>query len=69
MLDQVTGAPVSATIDQPYYLPAHLEYHESEKKWKEGRVPNKDIILKDCFNICQKLGNIQWLQNACMSVL
>ena len=42
-------------VDEPYYIPAHLEYHDNERKWKAGGVPNKDIILKDCFNICRKL--------------
>ena len=37
------------------YIPAHLEYHDNEKKWREGGIPNKDIILKHCFNICRKL--------------
>ena len=50
-----SGTPVSVNVDQPYYLPAHLEYHDNEKKWRAGGVPNKDIILKDCFNICRKL--------------
>lgn len=50
-----TGSPASAIVDEPYYIPAHLEYHDSERKWRAGGVPNKDIILKDCFNICRKL--------------
>jgi hypothetical protein len=31
--------------------PAHLEYHESEAKWKACEPPRREIILKDCFNI------------------
>ena len=50
-----TGSPASAMVDEPYYIPAHLEYHDNERKWKAGGVPNKDIILKNCFNICRKL--------------
>ena len=41
--------------DSSDYIPAHLEYHDNEKKWRKGGIPNKDIILKDCFNICRKL--------------
>lgn len=40
--------------DEPH-VPAHLEYHDSEKKWREGRVPNKDVVLRECFNIFRKL--------------
>ena len=55
VIDTVSGSPASTTIDPPYYIPAHLEYHDNEKKWRAGGNPNKDIILKDCFNICRKL--------------
>ena len=41
--------------DSSDYIPAHLEYHDNEKKWREGGIPNKDIILKHCLNICRKL--------------
>ena len=44
------GVPPSGTP----HLPAHLEYHDSEKKWREGKPPNRDIILRDCFNIYKK---------------
>ena len=40
--------------DSSDYIPAHLEYHDNEKRWREGGIPNKDIILKHCFNICRK---------------
>ena len=46
----------SRSSDSYDYIPAHLEYHDNEKKWRQGGIPNKDIILKDCFNICRKLG-------------
>ena len=36
------------------HIPAHLEYHDSEKKWREGKAPNRDIVLQDCFNIYRK---------------
>merc|ERR1712108_116372 len=25
------------------HVPAHLEYHDSEKKWREGKTANRDI--------------------------
>ena len=34
--------------------PAHLEYHDNERKWKSGFPASRDIILQDCFNICKK---------------
>ena len=45
----------SISSDSSDYIPAHLEYHDNEKKWREGGIPNKDIILKQCLNICRKL--------------
>ena len=45
------GAPLPSGTP---HLPAHLEYHDSEKKWREGKPPNRDIILRDCFNIYKK---------------
>ena len=35
-------------------FPARLEYHDNEKNWREGYPPNRDIVLKDCLNICKK---------------
>ena len=33
--------------------PAHLEYHENEKAWRDHKSPRNEYILKDCLTICQ----------------
>ena len=48
--------PAYRASDSSDYIPAHLEYHDNEKKWRQGGTPIKDIILRDCINICRKLG-------------
>jgi insulin receptor substrate 1 len=40
--------PASATV------PAHLEYHDSERKWELGAAPARVVVLKDCLNICRQ---------------
>ncbi|XP_062580764.1 insulin receptor substrate 2-A-like [Saccostrea cucullata] len=34
--------------------PARLEYHDSEKKFKAGQLPKRQIYLHHCFNINKK---------------
>ena len=34
--------------------PSHLEYHDNERKWREGQPPKRDIVLPECLNICKK---------------
>lgn len=34
---------------------AHLEYYESEKKYKIGASPRRVISLKSCFNVTRRL--------------
>eukprot|EP00095_Tigriopus_kingsejongensis_P004631 maker-scaffold291_size219542-snap-gene-1.19 protein:Tk04631 transcript:maker-scaffold291_size219542-snap-gene-1.19-mRNA-1 annotation:"insulin receptor substrate 1" len=39
--------------------PAHLEYHENEKNWREHKPPRNEYILEECLNICQREGRDQ----------
>ncbi|XP_013775666.2 insulin receptor substrate 1-like isoform X1 [Limulus polyphemus] len=34
--------------------PAKLEYYDTEKKWRAGALPKRNIVLKTCFNINRK---------------
>ncbi|TRY77140.1 hypothetical protein TCAL_04037 [Tigriopus californicus] len=34
--------------------PAHLEYHENEKNWRDHKPPRNEYILDECLNICQR---------------
>eukprot|EP00096_Caligus_rogercresseyi_P008574 TRINITY_DN2762_c0_g1_i2.p1 TRINITY_DN2762_c0_g1~~TRINITY_DN2762_c0_g1_i2.p1 ORF type:complete len:783 (+),score=271.02 TRINITY_DN2762_c0_g1_i2:104-2452(+) len=34
--------------------PAHLEYHDDDKKWRAGFPPKRKIVLNKCLNICRK---------------
>ncbi len=27
--------------------PAHLEYHDNDRKWREGKPPSREIILEN----------------------
>ncbi len=34
--------------------PAHLEYHDNDRKWRTGHPPSREVILENCLNICKK---------------
>lgn len=55
--------------------PARLEYHDSEKKFKAGQLPKRQILLHKCFNINKKSDTRQkncialYLVDECFAVI
>ncbi|XP_055995968.1 mucin-2-like isoform X2 [Ostrea edulis] len=55
--------------------PARLEYHDSEKKFKAGQLPKRQILLHHCFNINKKADTRQkncialYLVDECFAVV
>lgn len=55
--------------------PARLEYHDSEKKFKAGQLPKRQIHLHKCFNINKKSDTRQkncialYLVDECFAVI